>query len=226
MNSLTRAVFALATLSSVLAEPAELTGLTPNWVPLFLGAILIVVGLMFLFAGKCLIHIIASIAGALLLGGGALYAMQTIQKSTQFTLLSTLVVLIAAITGGLIGMCLVSLSIAILGGFVGICLTKLLTSTGLLPTNVAWIVGAIVVSGMFILAYFATDFIIIAFTSVSGAFAVMFGLDFYINTGFRGFVSSFTTSTPDSTVTIMLVSTVILAAIGCLSQFGYNRVRY
>lgn len=187
-----------------------------------LGAVLVVVGLLFLVIGKFLIRAIFALTGGCLLGGVSFYIGHVIEGRQSPSTGLIIGVVVMVVVGVMLGFFLLKLGTVLLGALAGVCLTMLIARMKLFESTPAWIIGAILVIGLCVLAYFLSSIILIALTSIIGSFSFMNGVDFYIEKGFSDFVVGFdlkNLAAPNQDVVIMLVSTAILAALGFLVQY-------
>ncbi|KAJ9084670.1 hypothetical protein DSO57_1021924 [Entomophthora muscae] len=220
-------VLCLVALSSVFCQDA--TSSLPkdveisNGMRISFGAIMMILGLMFLFAGKYLIRAVVFVGGAILTGSLALLLFSLIRGDAGLTLGWKLGAVVIALIGGFMGVFFLKLGIMILGGLCGVGITFLIKGTGLIKNSTTLtIIGLVLVIVLGIAAAFASDLIIIVATSFSGAVLFMAGLDFFVKTGFGSFVLNFnfkqSLQVTNGRVTIMLISTLILAVIGFFFQ--------
>lgn len=155
------------------------------------------------------------------------------------------VCLAAGIVGGLLLVLLWRLGLAAIGGLLGFVVSVLILSVvsgGLLSSEIARYVftGVLVLIGAILILFIERPILILG-TAFPGSYAIFFGLDTFINTGFNQALQSFFgtgvlyVATP--AVYGMMAGTVLLALLGCGIQYrgsansksyreraGYNNV--
>ncbi|KXN70340.1 hypothetical protein CONCODRAFT_78893 [Conidiobolus coronatus NRRL 28638] len=195
------------------------------------------VGLVFVFAGKRVIKFLLFIAGFVFFGILALYISGRIvdlENITQGQRIGIIVgSVITGLLGGLLSWCLYKLGIAILGFLAGFNIGGLIVnSISSLDDNYWGRLGIMIGCGLAIaiLTLFLMNIMIVVATSFVGAQGFMIGIDFIANKGYVDFVRVTTTLKSFHLTPVlwaMLGSSIVLTLIGILVQFkSYPKAQY
>lgn len=228
----THLLVALASLAMTMAQdtaPSTPPSESLDAVAIVFAVVCLIVGLIFLLAGKRLLKVIVFLSGAILFSYLTFLAASNVidfqQASSGQKMAVYICMGILGFVGGLLAGCIWQLGLAILGGCFGAVLGSMLIRTNVIPSSAgqtAVVAGFAV--GFAILTFIFHNVLYIIATSVVGGFIFMSGVDVFANTGFLGFVDNLGKSgsnldpvTPK--VWAMLASVLVLAFIGSLIQF-------
>ncbi|KXN70341.1 hypothetical protein CONCODRAFT_78894 [Conidiobolus coronatus NRRL 28638] len=196
---------------------------------IIIGIIAMVLGLIFVFAGKRVIKFLLFISGCIFFAGltiiisGKIVDLNNI-TSTQRIIIIVFTVLIGLL-GGLLSWYLYKLGIAIIGFLAGFNIGGLIVNgISSLDDNYWGRLGIMVACGLVIaiLTLFLMNIMIVVATAFVGSQGFMIGIDFIANKGYVNFVkvtSSLKSFKLTPTLWAMLGSSIVLTLIGTLVQF-------
>lgn len=194
-----------------------------------LGIILIVTGLLFVIAGKILIRVVAavSVAVAFWVSGYAI-SMLVAGKDHPVSTVALVLCGIAALLGGIVGLFLFKAAIVVVGALTGLLASVFLFGTVLASVKsaaVVYIVAAIMTVCFGVATFFAFNYLLVTFTAFLGSLSFMMGVDIFTKTGLNAYLFSLRSASevvvPNSRIIAMLVSILVLAAIGIIVQVKF-----
>ncbi|KAJ3258279.1 hypothetical protein HK103_003760 [Boothiomyces macroporosus] len=206
---------------------------------IFIAAIAIVGGLFLLFSGYRLFRAALYLAGFVFFANLALYLMLKFEPSSGYShrdILLLIVPIVAGILGGFLAQAIWRIGLSLIGFLAGGALAMLLLSLkdgGLISSQGGQLAFILVVGIICAVAIHWFEIpAIIGGTSLIGAYSFMYGVDIFAKTGFTAAVQSFlfgsnpyqtVVFTASTSITIMVIATLVLAAIGAYSQYRTTR---
>ncbi|KAJ9057490.1 hypothetical protein DSO57_1022281 [Entomophthora muscae] len=185
---------------------------------------LMLVGMTLMFLGNQSLRFVVFLGGAGLCSSLVYYSVCILwPDGEEFGLNIYIAIGVAAVVGGLLGMCYRQLGVVLVGGLLGVGIEMLLIRAGIFQLRENQVtIYVLLVGSMALLAYLFPETILVLASSFIGALLFVLGVDLVACTGFGEIITKYrTTSTfqaPDLEVWIMLLSVCILAAIGILAQ--------
>ncbi|KAJ3275409.1 hypothetical protein HDV01_000701 [Terramyces sp. JEL0728] len=204
-----------------------------------IGVIAIVGGLFLLFSGFKLFRAALYLAGFVFFANLAYYLMVKFEPSGGYSNRDTwllVVPIIAGIVGGFIAQAVWRFGLSLIGFCAGGALAILILSLkdgGLIPSEAGQIIFIVAVGIIcaVVIHWIEVPAIIIG-TAIIGAYCFMYGVDVFAKKGFKEAIQTFlfgnnkyqtSDFTANSNVYIMVVATVVIAAIGAYSQYRTTR---
>ncbi|KAF9099763.1 hypothetical protein BGX23_012157 [Mortierella sp. AD031] len=207
---------------------------TRNWI---LGTLLIIVGLVQVFYGFKFIRLTLVLTGFVSWAVVATIIMVILRWDLVYFLFkpshySFWVWFLAGILGAILSFRYWDLGVAFSGGFGGFALAMGIIAAvnnrhGMTNTSRYILLGCLILIGAAI-AIFYERFSIILGTSLGGAFMVMFGIDEFLQAGYREMIVIFGIAgktlqyRPDRTVFIMIGCSLALACVGIAWEFWHH----
>ncbi|KAJ3124916.1 hypothetical protein HK098_000743 [Nowakowskiella sp. JEL0407] len=210
-----------------------------NWSTGTAGVILICTGLVMAFFGYMLFKVVLFIAGFLGFGALAYVGLNIIRNSFPSTaqaftdngaVIYFVVVLVVGALGGGLTVCLWRVGLSVIGGLLGFVVATTIQQAvdgGLIKSEVGRIVFIAIIVIIFAIAiHFLERPLLIIGTSVPGAYATIWGIDVFVQTGFKDAVVVVLQNAGKITVTtnvwIMIGAFLALSVIGILVQFFWS----
>ncbi|KAJ3126100.1 hypothetical protein HK098_007898 [Nowakowskiella sp. JEL0407] len=214
-----------------------------NWSTGTAGIILICTGLVMAFFGYMLFKVVLFIAGFLGFGALAYVGLNVIRANFPSTaeafanngaVIYLIVVLVVGALGGGLTVCLWRVGLSVIGGLLGFVIATTIQQAvdgGLIKSEVGRIIFIAAIVIVFAIAiHFLERPLLIVGTAVPGAYAAVWGVDVFVQTGFKDAVVVLLQNAGKITVTTsiwyMIGAFLGLSVFGILVQFFWTGKRH
>jgi hypothetical protein len=231
MNSIWLSLLFLFTfISGASAQSVDVSGGEPNTDAgsIIAGVVLMLIGLVFVFAGKRIIKLILFVVGFVFFGALSVWISSLIVDIDNITQGQRIGIIVGSVVvgliGGLLSWCLYQVGVVLLGFLGGFALGGLILS-GVTTLDSYWARFGIMVAIGVVIAIVTLIFMnlmIIITTSFVGSQAFMIGVDAIANKGYTQFAQVTTHLQSVSMTAVlwaMLGSSIALALIGIIFQY-------